>query len=487
MRPAMPRRRDRAPAPIQLLTALLTLALPAAAAAQATATKGPVTTFASPDGTRFVLVADPSMRLVEWAVVTPADPADEPPGLEGLAAVVAKASLGGTWRTGSIDPERERQALDALDRAYHELLAQPRSPELQKRVGECEAAAAALGDPAVFPRVLAALPAHRPEIASGDGTSVLQLTTVGPAIAKVAQLLRERREEQALRDFGKTWLGEAIVRHSLYDADPAASVHAEVLALAMPSHPASRAAERPSRGMPQRAQALAVWQATQHPTRTVHALVGDFDPATARQVLCEVFQATALPPAPTAAPPALRPLQSLRRSTVPGVREPMVAVAWVLAESPDPHLLDAAVRWFANSPDSWLRRALTKAGRKSATVRARAPWPVVVGGNSLLLVDVVDPAGTQGLADLVVQQARLAVPQLPSAAELQVVSTAQHLAWNALAADRRLVAADLARAWLLQPQAAPRLGPPPPIDARAVQQLLSRTFASQPVVVEGRR
>lgn len=482
----MPRRRDR-PTARWLLAGLLTLSWSAEAPAQAPTAKSPATTFTCPDGTRFVLVADPTMRQVHWAIATPADPADEPPGLEGLATAVVQAAQGGTWSHGSIDVARERQALEALDLAYRDLLAAPRDPEVAGRVSACEAVAASFGDPIVFQRVFAAAPAHRPEVVPGDGVTLLQFSTVATAIDPVARLLLERREEQALRDLGKAWMREVVTRQNLYDMDAAAAVHAELLALAMPNHPASRAAERAGRSMPRRAQALAVWQATQRPERTVHALVGDFDAAAAQRILADVFRGTSLPAVAAAPAPAPRPLQSVRRSTVPGVREPMVAVAWVLAESPDPHLLDAAVRWFAGGQDSWLGRALAKAGRKTASVRCRAPWPVVVGGHSLFLVDVFDPAGTQGLAELVVQQARLAVPQVPAAAELQAVSTAQHFAWNAITGDPRRVAADLARTWLLRPQAPPQLGPPQQLDGRAVQQLLSRVLASQPVVVEGRR
>jgi predicted Zn-dependent peptidase len=492
MPPAMPSPADRAPAPRRqrssiLLAGALVLLATGPLAAQGPAKSPTVTTFTSPDGTRFALVVDRTMRQVHWAVATPADPADEPPGIEGLAVAVAQASLAGTWRTGSLDPARERPALEALDQAFHAMLASPRDPAMAKRVAECEVLAASLGDPLVFPRVLAAQPAHRPEIVPQEGTVVLQFSTVAPAIESVAKLLLERREEQALRDLGKSWMRELVVRQNRYDADPASAVHAELLALAMPNHPASRAAERAGRGMPRRDQALAVWQATQRPERTVHALVGDFDPAVAQRTLCAVFTSTALPPASSPQNAPLRPIQSVRRSTVPGVREPMVAIAWVMPEPLDTYLLDAAVRWFGGGRDSWLGRALAKAGRSAATVACRAPWPVVVGGQSLFLVDVSDSSGAPGLAEFVVQQARLAAAQAPTTAELQSVATAQHLAWNLTTADPRRVAADIAGRWLLRPQAVPPLGPPQQPDGRAVQQVLAKVLASQPVVVEGRR
>jgi len=441
--------------------------------------------FTAPDGSRFVLVPDAAAPAVQWALATPADTADEPPGLEGLAVAVVRASLGGTWTTGSADPARERAALEALDRASAELLATPLDAAVRQRFADCDAAVRQLGDPAAYQRVLATLPAHRLEVVARDGYSVLVLTTVAQAIGAVGARLVERREQQALRGLGSAWLHEVVARQGLYDVDPAAAVRAELLALAMPDHPASRAAERAGRGMPNRAQALAVFGATQHPSRGVHVLVGDFDPADVRPVLERTFAATALP-APAAAAPPVRPIQSLRRSTVPGVRVPMVALAWVLPDPGDPFVLAAAARWLGGGPDSSVGRALGKQNRASATVACSAPWPAVVGGRSLLLVEVQDPSGGAGLGDLVLRACRDSTAAPPAAADLQPVLAALQSQWTFTNTDPRRRAQDLAGAALLWPRLPPREAPPERIEATAILDLLARTFAGQPVVVEGR-
>jgi len=448
-------------------------------------TRAEPTAFTAPDGSRFVLVPDAAAPVVQWAVATPADTADEPPGLEGLAVAVARASLGGTWTTGSADPRRERTALEALDRAYAELMAAPQDAAVQQRLTDCDAAARQLGDPAAYRRVLATLPAHRLDVVVREGCSVLVLTTVAQAIGAVGARLVERREQQALRDFESAWRQEVMFRRGRYDAEPGAPVRAELLALAMPDHPASRAAERAGRGMPNRAQALAVFGATQHPSRSVHVLVGGLDPVAARTILEQTFAATALP-APAAATPPVRPIRSMRRSTVPGVRVPMVALAWVLPDAGDPFVLAAAARWLGGGPDSSVGRALGRQNRASATVACSAPWPAVVGGRSLLLVEVQDPSGGAGLGDLVLRACRDSTAAPPAAADLERGLAALQCHWTLANADPRWRAQDLARAAVLWPRLPPREAPPERIEATAIVDLLARTFAGQPVVVEGR-
>ena len=67
--------------------------------------------FRSPDGSRFVLVPTGGPPQVHWAVATPAGAAEDPDGLQGLAAAVLAASLGGTWTSGSVDAAAERATL----------------------------------------------------------------------------------------------------------------------------------------------------------------------------------------------------------------------------------------------------------------------------------------------------------------------------------------------------------------------------------------
>lgn len=445
------------------------------------------TSFTAPDGSRFVLIQDAAMSQVEWAVATSNDPQDEPPGLEGLTAAVANSSMLGTWSTGSIDPIRERKVLADLDQAFADLLAAPQNADLRARMAAAQGEALALSDTEAFARVLATLPANRPEVTAKDGVCLLQLTTLPETIGAVGELLVERREQQALRDVGKLWMREVVARQSAYDANPASTVYAELLALALPNQPASRAAERAGRSMPRRDQAMAVWQATQRPERTVHVLLGNIDLASTKATLTRVFAKTTLPAEPRPPAALLRPIQSVRRSTVPGTRTPMVAFAWVLPEIQDPFVLEVAARWFGDGPDSWLGRELLAAGYKTCQVSCRAPWPPTIGGRSLMLVEVRDPAGSKGLADAALAAASKALKQTPSPADMNRITTSLQLAWTTVTADPRWQAGELARAALLWPQREPPLSVRENTEPQKVQQMLQGIFAGQPVVVEGRQ
>lgn len=427
------------------------------------------------------------MSQVEWTVATSCDPADEPPGLEGLSAAVAYSSMLGTWKTGSSDAARERKVLADLDRAWQDLLAAPQDAELRARMAAAQGEALTISDTEAFARVLATLPVNRAEVTAKDGVCLLQLTTLPEAIGAVGTRLVERREEQALRDLGKLWMREVVARQSAYDANPASTVYAELLALAMPNQPASRAAERAGRSMPRRDQAMAVWQTTQRPERTVHLLLGNFDVASARETLCRVFATTALPAVPRPTPNPVRPIQSVRRSTVPGTRVPIVAFAWVLPEIKDPFALEVAARWFGDGPDSWIARELSRAGHKTCQVQCRAPWPTAIGGRSLLLVEVRDPAGIEGLADEVLAAAGQALKQAPSPADINRILTSLQLAWTTVTGDPRWQAGELARTALLWPQGPPPLSVRETAEPQKVQQMLQGILAGQPVVVEGKQ
>lgn len=464
-----------------LATVLLTAAaLPCASTAQ----QAPVS-FTAPDGSRFVLVVEPSMPHVHWAVATWADGRDDPPGLDGLTRAVMRASLGGTWQTGSRDPVRERQALERLDAVWQQAGSSPEAPgfvEFQR----CADEALEFADLLAFTRVLATLPADRPELVARDGAMVLVLTTLPAAIADVGRLLVERREDQALRELPRCWQAEVEARAGGGNADPASALHSELLAMALPDRPAARAAERAGTAAPRHAQALAVWAATQRPERTVHVLLGGFDTEAATAALNATFAATALPahtPAPSA--PA-RPLAGMRRSVVPGVSPPALAVAWVLPADADRTVLAAAAAWLAGGPDSRLGQELLRSGRTTAKVQCHAPWPTAGADGGLLVIEITDDKATDGLLDLVLRTCKAAATNAPDPATVQPVVAALQRQSREAGRDPRARAARLAAAALAAPDRAPALAGTRPADGAAIQSLLARTFAGQPVAVEGK-
>ncbi len=471
--------------------------LAAAIASPGMAQDAPVC-FTAPDGSRFVLVVEPAMPHVHWAVATWADGRDDPPGLEGLSRAVIRASRSGTWQTGSRDPVRERQALERLDEVWQQHAAgAPDAPGVLE-VQKCAEQALEFADVLAFTRVLATLPADRPEIVERDGALVLVLTTLPAAIGDVGRLLVERREDQALRELPRCWQAALDARAHSEACVPPTALHTEVLAMALPERTEARVPATAATSAPRYAQALAVWAATQRPERTVHVLLGGFDAEVAKAALNATFVATALPPhAPTPSAPA-RPLAGMRRSVVPGVSPPALAVAWVLPADVDRAVLAAATTWLAGGPDSRLGQELQRSGR-TAEVQCRAPWPATGGGGQLLLIEVTDRTtgdrttgdgtsgnrGSDGLLERVLRTCRTAAATAPDPASVQPVVDALQRQWRELGRDPRARAAALAADALASPQRAPAPAGKR-VDAAALQALLAQTFAGEPVAVEGK-
>ena len=459
-----------------LFAGTLALALPGQAA--------PVD-FVAPDGTRFLLLADSAALQVHWAIASAIDPGNDPPGFEGLAFATLQASLHGSWRTGSRDAEKERAALTRLDDAWQRMIRDPRDQDAANEVRTVDAEARDLADLNAFSRVLASAPAWRPEVQARGPVGVFVLTTMPAAIGDVGRLLVERRDEQPLRELPRTWLQTFRERVRQHLTSNNRALHAEVLALSLPDHPASRAIEPPSAGSPRRDQALAVWAQTQRPDRTVHVLLGNFDPTAVQAELATIFARSTLPmalPPPATAP---RPLVGPRRSTVAGINPPTLAMAWLLPPVEDRTALAAGLRWLAAGPDSRLGRELQRAGR-GATIRIEAPWPSAVYGWSLLLLEASDPAGTQGLAELLLAACRQAASSQPDDAALQAANVALQRDFAEATHDGRQLAVEIAVAARCWPHEPPRLQWPERIDPAAVQQLLERTFRGHPVIVEGK-
>jgi hypothetical protein len=168
------------------------------------------------------------------------------------------------------------------------------------------------------------------------------------------------------------------------------------------------------------------------------------------------------------------------------VRRPTVAVGWVLPAITDSQLLATAATWLAGGSDSLLGRELQRAGRTNTMIRWQGPWPPAANGESLLLLEVSDDSGITGLADLVLRIAKGAAAKPPDAGSLAATLASLQRTWREQNPTPRQLAVTLAIGALLWPQQTPQPAGPVRADAKAVQELLARLVAGQPVVIEGR-
>jgi len=441
-------------------------------------------TVTTPDGSRFVLIQDPQLRQVHWTLASWIDGRDDPTNLAGLTLATLRASLNGTWTTGSEDPAAEKAALAALDRAWQDRMTDPGNAVYGRTLVQRDRAAAALCDQRAFGRVLAALPAHRPEILERGGVGVFALTTVAPALPQLARLMVERREQQSLRGLARSWLPNVMQRAEDHQAHPERRVQAELLALTTPMSPTIALLEPPPIAAPRRAQALEAWAASQHPSRTVHVLYGGFEPDAVASMLKTVFSETALPAPTRAAERPPRRLTAQRRSVIPGIPAGSVSLAWVLPADVNRRDVAVGARWLSDGPFARIAQLLRRQ-RPKLEVTAIAPWPRAARPG-LLRLDARDPDGAEGLArDLIRACREAAAEELPDGryyrANMEAISD-----WFAATTDTRELAVLLAARALTQPDADVSPDAPLPVASAAIRAALRKTFRGEPAIVEGR-
>lgn len=481
MRAACDPRRAPARVPSRSTARLAPLILLGAAALLpgAPAQSGGAVSFRTADGSRFVLLPTLGPPLVHWAVATPAGALEDPAGLEGLAVACARASLNGTWRTGSRDPAAERAALEQADAAARAARTAAGSAG-DDGVAAARAAAAALSDPQAFRRVLAGAPALDLTLTESPWSTVLSLTTTVDGLARVAELLLERREDGALRGLAEAWAVTIEARRPAAAADPMEPLRAEAISLAFPGHPLGRTGERPAASAaPDRATALQVWQRTQRPDRSVHVLIGAFQVETVRPLLERTFASTALQE-PVPPLPAPRHLPASRRSSVPGTDRGAV-VALRLPAGAEPAVAACAASWLGPGPNTLLTRELA---RRGVTAAARAS--VVLPGQGLpglLLLELWRaPAGVDAAA-LGLELIGVAAQRAPEPVDLGRAHAALMAEHEARTRSPRARAATAAELLLRYPSAPvlPSAAPPAPA---AVHDLLRAASTSPPSVVE---
>ena len=296
----------------------------------------------TPDGSRFLLLPTGGTDLVHWSIASPAGPAEDPVGFEGLALATLEASMAGTWRTGSKEPAAEQRALAALDR----VMSSGGTPSAQ---AVAMAAAAQLSDARAFLRVLASAPAIDVVQGERNGCGLLTLTTSGAGLERVAAMLVERREQNALRTLQFAWQGRVAALASRGAGDPLTPLRAEAWALAFPGHPLGRVGDRVV-AVIDREKATEVWLNTQRPDRTVHVLTGSFDPKAVQAVLNRTFAISALTTEPWTPIAMPAPLAAERRSAMPGMSLPTCVIGWRLRGDEDAEALAQLALWLASGP-----------------------------------------------------------------------------------------------------------------------------------------
>lgn len=465
-------------------TALLAAWTAAGAAAQ---DEPKVRALRTPDGCRVLLLPTGGPPVVHWVVATPAGVAEDPAGLEGLSHAVARAALAGTRRLGSLDPVREFELARRLEQlelraGRLERAGRPLPADLRAALADVRRRLSRVVDPMAFERALCEAPGLRVVRHETAEATLLELTTTVGGLGRTAARLLEMRERAALRDVHAHLRQVRAAARSARRVDVLADLRREALALAFLGHPLERlyATVLPAEPL-EMAVAGETWARTHHPSRTLHVLVGGFDPDTAQDVLRRVFVETSLPTPTTAALPPLAAGRGERRVTRPPGEPAAMVLGYPIPAGVDPFALRVLVAWLGGA-DGMLARALRRAGHPSVVLRVRAPHPSRRAG--LLLVEVLEPTASQApatpLGSAVLAALEQAITKGPQPSEL-VLARGRALAERArAAAGPAALALDLAVRHLLE-GVAPKalLEMPSPPDAEAVLELARRLMAPE--------
>ncbi len=351
----------------------------------------------TPDGSRCILLPTAGPPIVHWVVFTPAGPADDPEGLEGLAVAVARASMAGTTRVGSRNRATEEELLARVEenerkKAVLQRAGRDLPTELLNSLRTDASQAESVADRLAWERALRQAPACASRLSrTADGT-LLHLCTPVEAIGRVAALLLARREEPILRgihDELRAVRTDLVARAA---QDPWTALRDEVRSLAYGALPAARASITDVEGFRplSRAQALETFVRTQRPDRSVHVLVGGFEVEAVADTLVRAFAATSLTVdafAPARVAPEPR---GERNSRLLGGEVSGIALGLRVPATADPNAVAVAVTWLANGDDSFLARWLNTQGLRTGTLRGSYPFPSTVAGALVLLEIALD-------------------------------------------------------------------------------------------------
>lgn len=382
---------DRARGPRPFLAALLACA---GAAAQEAAPPRLVTL---PGGQRLVLLERPGETLLGAATFVAAGTACEGPGEDGLAAMLAWASLSGTQAVGSAAWEEESKLLrerDALP-ARHRLPASSGEEAERKERAALEARLRALGDPLAWLAAVERLGAGRLQPwshAAGFGLAVV--LPEGQAERFLA-LEADRLARPALRGAldgrrpGASAAGEAPAD------DPGLRARIALLAAAFRHSPLRRALTPAPPGTVSWEQAQGFWRREVLPGRVVLALVGPI-PEGLESRLGELFPAAERRGSALALPGMPEPPQAGARDQRDFPEDPPRALlAWRIPPGTDEAALLVLTELLGHPRRGALPARLCRDLGLLDGLRVEAPFPGP-GEPALLLVEAVPREGEDG-------------------------------------------------------------------------------------------
>ena len=453
----------------------------------------------TPDGSRFLLVPTDGPPVVHWVVCTPAGPLEDPVGLEGLAHATARTALAGPAGIGCRDIEREKAALDRLDKvevevARLQLAGAPIPSELGEQLDAARSDARSISDPSAFELEIRRAPALASELVESEEASLWHLTIALEGLPRVAQLIMLSREDAVLRGVHEEFRHVREEARDRLQSTRFAPAREEVLAqhylgIGHPYGRAYAALTQPPQTLT-RTQALATYRQSHHPTRTFHVLSGGFSLPAVESMLQRAFAKTTLREPQKLNMPGLRDLEIERRSLLPKARDAGAVLAWRMPQDTRAETLEGLVDWLVEGQDSFLARGLRKQGQPALNVSGVPAFPGRRGEGLVLFEIGPDPDSER--APLPIEPVLTGVRELldtaakegPSLDDLvRVVSSLRARRGGTMASPRGLTLELALRCGIYGEAPAQALAPTPPSAEELRAVLRAMLSKSRPVVV----
>ena len=392
-----------------------------------------VTTFTLANGLHFILVERHEAPVVSFHTYINAGAAQDPSGRTGVAHLLEHLALKGTDSIGTRNWAQEKKALDEVERAYDELdaernkgpLADPRkTASLELQLKQAKDAAATLGDPGEFARVVQQYGGVGLAARTTSDSMEVAYSLPSNRVELWFLLESQRLLRPVFRDFYQERDAVAAENQSTVETKAGPKMQQLLMATAFAASPY----RNPPLGWPgdlarlRRDDAQEFFDTYCVPGNTTIAMVGDLNPADARSLAERYFGPIPSKPLPplmrTEEPPQLGP----KSAVLMGNAQPQLLIGYKRPDERDKDdlILDVLQLILASGRSGILHKELVEDKKLALEVQAQSTAPSGKYPNLFLFLLVPAPNHTLEEAQRALDDALVRFAQKPVDPEIMV-------------------------------------------------------------------
>ncbi len=332
-----------------------------------------VTEFTLPNGLHFIAVERHEAPVVSFYTYANVGSVDDPKGATGLAHMFEHMAFKGTERIGSKNWPAEKKALDAVDQAFSDLMAEKNKGRLadKAKVEQLEKAfqgavekAGELAQSNDYSRIIEENGGVGMNAATGPDSTVYFYSLPSNRAELWFYMESERFLHPVFREFYKERDVVREERRMRTDSNPVGKLVETFLGQAFIAHPY----RQPPVGWPSDLEYLNVAEAKQFfetyyvPNNLTIAIVGDIDPQQIRRLAASYFGRLERRPLPPAIHTVEPPQEGTRRVEVESPAQPVVILGYKKPSEYDPDraVFDVISSVLSGGRTGWLYKELVR-------------------------------------------------------------------------------------------------------------------------------